>query len=239
MVDVPPPPPSSWAPAPPPAPQVTSGQRPVRALLIAAAAVAVVTVGLVLRFGLVPPPPLEPVDATTRPTRSLALLSFREAADGQCLDVVAPDGMVREVRCGLDGVSLVGWDDRGVLVVRFAPAGQRVEAIDPADGTTRVLPDEQARSVLERGGWVDSERDGAVLVVRDAEGRTVWRVEAPDNYRVTAMATDASSGTVALLDAAGRILVLPADATVPSVWVDDVHNDFGELMWEGTPVGGD
>lgn len=212
---------------------------PVRGLLVAAAVVAVVTLGLVLRFGLVPPPPLEPVDAATRPTRSLALLSFREAADGQCLDVIAPDGTVHEVRFGLDGVSLAGWDARGVLVVRFGPAGPRLEAIDPTDGTTVALPGADADRALDRRTWVDGERDGETLIVRDADGRVVWRVEASDNYRVTAMATEAESGTVALLDAAGRILVLPADATVPSVWVDDVDNDFGELVWEGTAVDGD
>lgn len=236
MADAPPPP------APPAhdrAARTTPEQRPVRALLVAAAVVALVTVGLVLRFGLVPPPALEPVDAATRPTRSLALLSFREAADGQCLDVIAPDGAVREVRCGLDGVSLVGWDARGVLVVRFGPGGERVEAIDPVDGTTVPLPDVDARASLERPGWVDSERDGGTLVVRDADGGVLWRVDAPDNYRVTAVATDGTSGTVALLDAAGRVLVLPAGATAPAVWVEDVGNDFGELVWEGTAAAGD
>lgn len=236
MADVPPPPaPEAHAAAPPQTPD----QRPVRALLVAAAVVALVTVGLVLRFGLVPPPALAPVDAGTPPDRSLALLSFREAAEGQCLDVIAPDGTVREVRCGLDGVSLVGWDARGVLVVRFGPGGERVEAIDPADGTSETLADADARRALERPGWVDSERDGGTLVVRDADGRVLWRVDAPDNYRVTAVATDAASGTVVLLDAAGRILVLPAGATEPSVWVENVGNDFGELVWEGTALAGD
>lgn len=225
---------------PAPAPSdPTARDRPVRALLAVAAAVAVVTLGLVLRFGLVPPPELDAVDVTTRPTRSLALLSFREAADGRCLDVVAPDGSVRQVRCGLDGTTLAGWDERGVLLLRFGPTGTRLTAVDPADGTTRELPDVDAGTLPDGRGWVDSERDGATLIVRDADGTVLWRVDAPDNYRVTAVATDPASGTVALLDAAGRVLVLPAGASAPSVWVADVDNDVAELVWEGTPVAGD
>ena len=104
--------------------------RPSSRLLVAAAVVAVVTLGIVLRFGLVEPPMLDPVDASTRPTVSLALVTYRDVERSQCLDVVTPDGAVRSVRCNLDGVGpLVGWDARGILVVRYLPMGERVEAI--------------------------------------------------------------------------------------------------------------
>ena len=212
---------------------------PSSRLLVTAAVVAVVTLGIVLRFGLVEPPMLDPVDASTRPTVSLALVTYRDVERSQCLDVVTPDGAVRSVRCGLDGVGpLVGWDARGILVVRYLPMGERVEAIDPVTGAITTVPDVDPRDVSMRwsGEWFETDRAGETLILRDEGGAVLWRVEAPDNYRISSTALDAAAGRFALLDSVGRLLVLAPGATEPRVWVDDVGAEYGELVWEGTAL---
>ena len=220
----------------------TSEHGPSVRLLVGAAVVAVVTLGVVLRFGLVEPPALAPVDAATRPEASLALLTYRDADRGQCLDVIAPDGQVREVRCAVEGAGpLVGWDERGILIISFRPASERVEAIDPVTGAVRPLPELDPRDITMRWSstWVESDRAGGTLVVRAEGGQVLWRVEAPDNYRISSTATDPATGMVALLDSAGRLLVLPPAAEAPRVWVEDVGAEYGELVWEGTTVDAD
>ena len=210
--------------------------RPVVALLAAAAVVALVTVGLVVRFGLVPPPPLEPVDAATRPEAALAISSYRDGQRGQCLDIVEPDGTVRELRCAMDGGPLLGWDEGGILILRFGPTGERVDVIDPATGAvvTSITTDPRAAMPGGWGGMLDIERDGRMLILRDDDRSVLWQVEAPDSYRISATARDARTGMVALLDEAGRLLVLPSGADAPLVWVEDVGARYGELVWQGT-----
>jgi hypothetical protein len=217
------------------------GERPVVGLLIAAAAVAVVTVGLVLRFGLVSPPELAPVDEATRPVNALAIISYRDAERGQCLDVVDVDGTVREVRCGLDGGPLLGWDERGILMLRYAPFGERIDVIDPATGATVASSafDPSEASLGRWGSLVRIERSGGVLTVRDDDGRILWEVDAPDNYGITGSARDATTGMVALVDEAGRLLVLPAGADEPRVWVPELGVRYGEIVWQGTPLTAD
>ena len=215
--------------------------RPVVALLAAAAVVALATVGLVVRFGLVPPPALEPVDGATRPEVALAISSYRDGQRGQCLDVVEPDGTVRELRCAMDGGPLLGWDDRGILVLRFGPTGERVDVIDPVTGAVIASSTGDARDAMS-GGWggmLDVERDGRTLIVRDDDRSVLWQVEAPDSYRINATARDARTGTVVLLDEAGRLLVLPPGADAPRVWVEDIGTRYGELVWQGTEPASD
>ena len=213
-----------------------AGDRPILGLLAAAAAVALVTVGLVVRFGIVPPPALEPVDDTTRPEVALAMASYRDGQRGQCVDVVEPDGTVRELRCGMDGGPLLGWDERGILILRFGPTGERVDVIDPATGAvvTSAITDPRDATSGGWGGMLDVERDGRTLTVRDDDRSVLWQVEAPDSYRINATARDSRTGTVALLDEAGRLLVIPAGSGVPRVWVEDVGARYGELVWQGT-----
>ena len=224
-------------------PDATSraADRPVVALLAAAAVVALVTVGLVVRFGLVPPPALEPVDDATRPDVALAISGWRDDQRAQCIHVVEVDGTVRELRCAMDGGPLVGWDERGILVLRFGPTGERLDVIDPATGAVveSSATDPDVRMPGEWGAMLDVRRDGRMLVVRDDEGSVRWEVEAPDSYRINATARDARTGTVALLDEAGRLLVLPAGADAPRVWVEDVGARYGELVWQGTAPASD
>ncbi len=213
--------------------------RPVRTvgLLAAAAAVVVTTVVLVATLGLAEPPDLEPVDAATRPDRSLALLTWREEG-GQCLLIVAPDATVREVRCGLDAVGpLLGWDERGILVSRYVAGAEQREVLDPATGLTvaRATIPADAVAVPDLRLPAGSERRDGDLIVRDADGRELWRTAAPEAYGIgsSVFATD---GTLAMTDTAGRLLVLAPGAAAPRVWVEDLGADWAELVWEGTPA---
>lgn len=213
--------------------------RPVGWLLVAAGAVALVTLGVVLRFGLVGPPELAAVDDATRPEQSLAILSYRDQARGQCLDVVAPDGSVREVRCSMDGVGpLLGWDERGILVLRYATFGERLEIIDPDSGAVVASEAFDPREIgMERWSTVvDVERSGSTLTVRTEDRDVLWEVDAPDTYRINASALQSGTGAVAMLDSAGRLLVLGSGADTPRVWVELLDQRYGEIVWQGTPL---
>jgi hypothetical protein len=218
-----------------------SGDRPVVALLVAAAVVAVVTVGVVLRFGLAQPPALEPVDAASRPVSALAISSYRDNQRGQCIDVIEVDGTVRELRCGMEGGPVVGWDERGILVLRYSSFGERLDVLDPTTGAVLSSAAFDPRG-MRPGPWemmLDVERTGRTLTVYGDDRSVLWQVEAPENYRITATARDPRTGMVALLDEAGRLLVLPTGADAPRVWVEDVGTRYGELVWQGTPLTSD
>jgi hypothetical protein len=214
-------------------------ERRVTWLLVAAGAVALLTLGVVLRFGLIAPPELVDVDPDTRPEHALAILSYRGGDRGQCLDVIHPDGQVREVRCTLDGVGpLLGWDERGILVLRFAAFGERLEIIDPSDGAIVLTEPFDLRDVdLQRWSTVvDVDRSGGTLTVRD-EGRAVlWTVAAPDSYWITASARHPLTRDIAMLDAAGRMLVLREGEDRPRVWAAGLASRYGEIVWQGTPL---
>jgi hypothetical protein len=208
-------------------------------LLLAAGAVVVVTVVLVATLGLARPPALEPVGAVDLPAARLAYLSWR-GEGGQCLYVVERDGEVREVRCGLDSAGpLLGWDASGILVLRYVAGTEQRESVDPDTGETVArapLPPQSAAVPVPalRYPAATERRDGD-LVVRDADGREVWRITSPEGYGIGGSAF-APDGTLALLDTAGRLLVLPPGAAAPRVWVEDLGVDWGEFVWEGTPA---
>jgi hypothetical protein len=86
---------------------------------------------------------------------------------------------------------------------------------------------------------IEIGRTGGTLTVSDREGGTLWEVAASDGYRIDAAERDPATGTIALLDSAGRLLVLPAGADEPAVWVEDLGVTYGELVWQGTPLGAD
>jgi hypothetical protein len=210
-----------------------------RWLLVVAAVVALATLGVVLRFGLVGPPELDAVDATTAPEYSLAILSYRDSERGQCLDVIDPDGSVRELQCRLDGLGpLLGWDERGILVLRFTAFGERLEIIDPLDGRTLDRVDLDMRLVA--GGHLDTvvdvERSGGTLTVRGEDLAVLWSVTAPDSYRISASVRQPETGDIAMLDTAGRMLLLRPDDVEPRVWAQGLDRSYGEIVWQGTPL---
>jgi hypothetical protein len=221
------------------APASATGPARTVGLLVAAAVVVVATVVLVATLGVARPPALAPVDAATRPAARLAYLSWRTDG-GQCLFVVERDATVREVRCGLDASGpLLGWDDTGILLLRYVAGIEQRETIDPVTGATlgrtALAPLGATPPVPAQRFPVTSERRDGVLVVRDGDGREVWRVEAPEGYALNGSAF-APDGTLAVLDSARRLLVLPVGAAAPRVWVEDLGSDWIDPVWEGTPA---
>jgi len=206
-------------------------------LLVAAGIVAILTVVLVVTIGVARPPALDPIDDTTRPDHSLAIFGWRD--EGNCLDVIEPDGTMRTVRCGMQEYGqLLVWDERGIGLVRFSPGGEQVAFLDPVTG---LVASRTAFDAVERNGMgffptVSTERSDGELVLRDPDGRVVWRVASPETYRINGSALHSVTGRLALLDSAGRMLVLESGATQPRVWVQDTGIVYAELLWEGSDL---
>ena len=206
-------------------------------LLIAAGVVAVITVVLVVTIGVARPPALMPIDDTVRPDRALAMFGWRD--EGNCLDVIEPDGTVRTVRCGMQEYGqLLLWDDRGIGLVRFSPGGEQVVFLDAVTG---LVASRTALAGIDRGEAaffpaVSTERSDGELIVRDPDGRVVWRVASPETYRINGSALQPVTGHLALLDSAGRLLVLGSGAVEPRVWAQDTGIVYAELLWEGTDL---
>jgi len=219
------------------APPAAAAERRVGWLLGAAAVTAIVTLILVLTLGLQRPPELAPLADADRPEHALAILSYRDGARGQCLDVVTPEGELREVRCSRDGLgTLVGWDERGIIVMRYVMTGERIEALDPVTGTSTRLEGIDPRA-LDLPGWsrgIAIDREAGRLVVRDDDGAVRWSVEVGDGYRIENAVAHPADG--ALIDNAGRLLLLAAGSDEPRVWVEDLGIVFGEVVWEGTAL---
>jgi hypothetical protein len=212
-------------------------ERRLTGLLLAAIAVALLTLVVVLRFGLLGPPELAAVDDRTAPEHALAVLGSRE--DGRCLDVIGPDGEVRAVRCGLEEFGpLLGWDERGILVLRFTSFGERLEILDPTDGRVIGRADVAMSDITDRyiGAVIDTERSGGRLIVRDEDFSVLWSVEAPDTYRISSAARHPSTADIALLDTAGRIIVIRPGDSEPRVWAQGLGRSYGEIVWQGTPL---
>jgi hypothetical protein len=206
-------------------------------LLVAAGVVAVLTVILVVTIGVARPPALVAVDEATRPEHSLAVFGWRD--EGNCLDVIEPDGTVRTVRCGMQEYGqLLVWDERGIGLVRFSPGSEQVAFLDPITG---LVASRTGLDTVDRNGpgffpIVSTERSDGALVVRDPDGRVVWRVASPETYRINGSALQPATGRLALLDSAGRLLLLDAGATEPRVWVEGTGIVYAELLWEGTDL---
>lgn len=224
---------------------------------IAAAAVLVVaTVAAVLVFGVERPPAFEPVapdaDAADTDAPDVRVAWTRFDPDGSCLWVIEPDGSGGEVACGLPDGRLVGWDDRGLLLESFREEPELV-VLDPGTGEVRdretvdppLRPD--LREVATRrptGPDADADVPRLRIEARDDGDVVVAEVEAAAGYDVRFGAYAPDGGWVALLDNAGRLLVVPVDERgagigPPRLWRDDV--DASQLIWEGTrprPEGG-
>lgn len=208
-------------------------------VLVAAAVLTVVVVGLVLVFGVTRPPQLatitdEPV--VTPPAR----LATHGWEDGEhCVTVVEVDGTTRRPWCSPDGAELVGWTDRGVVLRAYGHGAEDLDlTIDPDDG--EVVASERGWSDLftgDRGGdAVTSSRasGGDVLEVRSGDGTLLWRVEAPDSYTVSYGWRSPDGTAIALFDSADRLLLVPADgSSEPRVWAEDVSGRY-EVAWEGS-----
>jgi hypothetical protein len=78
------------------------------------------------------------------------------------------------------------------------------------------------------------DRERGVLTVRDESGDVRWSVEVGDGYRIENSVEHPTTGDLALIDNAGRLLLLAAGTDEPRVWVADIGSTFGEMVWEGT-----
>lgn len=209
------------------------------ALLVAAGALVVVVVALVVLLGVVRPPTLATVAESPQPAppQSLAWLQWERGES--CLHLAAPDGSVHRLWCDRNGGELVGWTATGDLVVQRWDGGRRLLIIDPHTG--RVVDTRRADDVTRgRQLWgrdvVTSFRDGDDLVLEAQDGTEVWRVAAPDAYRIHTSVVTADRSWIAMVDSADRLLVVPADGTAePRIWARDVAS-WQTLVWEDVRV---
>lgn len=238
-----PPPPPTGPPTGPasgpgdPPPPAAVGPPPRRSLvaLVAAATVVVLTVGLVLVFGLARPPALASLAEQPAPDLDTAVAWVhwdREA----CLYVATPDAVSREVVCGLPGEEVLGWEADGIGTLVW----ERTEAIEVIDPDTGEVVDVRP---FRGDPWGDREREWSrvdsrnrdgVLTVR-LEGTVLWEVDAPESYWLNPASVSPDGRFVAAFDSAGRLLLFDATGEdAPRVWLEDVEG-WQAPVWEGTP----
>lgn len=220
------------------APAHAAGQRsPV--LLVAAALLVVVTVALVLVFGVLRPPTLASLaeDPSAGPSAAVAWMAW-DGGEG-CVTLARPSGVVDTRWCSPAGGEVIALDGDEV-VVRTWETGERLRTIDLADGQPTgwipARPDPAGDPVPDA---VLVERTDGLLTVRavDTE-RVVWQVEAHDDYTIDSSALSPDGGWILLVDAAGRLLVVPSDGVAPPrVWAEDVPA-WPTPVWEGARTDG-
>jgi hypothetical protein len=235
------------APAPAePAPTPDRGIRSV-AYLVAAAILVVGVVGLVLLFGVHRPPPLDDIAPGASPEPPAAVAWTGWTGSRSCLSVIQPDGSMTELTCDREGLDVVAWIDDGIVVHnRRSGSSRSLELIDPETGRTLeswLAGDENA--VYQALGYFDDPaldttlysryRDG-VLTVSASDGTQLWRVEAPEVYRVQRGLRSPDGSVVAAIDSGGRLLVLDATgSSEPRVWRDGL-DEWSLFVWEGQPL---
>lgn len=202
-------------------------------LLVAAAVLVVAVVGAVLVFGVQRPPELPSVadEPDPAPSGAVAWTTWR---DGQCVHVAEPDGEVRQPFCRDGGYELEGWDDEGHLVLREWRDTERQELLVDAEtgevvdtGPNVTLPGRANDDRPLHDLWTDGE-----LIVEDASGSELWRVAAPEGYRLGSSSTSPDGEWIAAIDSADRLLVLPADGGAPPrVWATGVDS-YRDVVWE-------
>lgn len=207
-------------------------------LLVAAAILVVVVVGLVLAFGIVRPPALATLADQPEPAPPGRLAWTAWSDNGTCIHVLDTDGTIqRELWCERDGAEVVAWTDDGIVVRSWHERGEELTVVDPATGEVvdrrRV---EHVDDAVPTESVYAERRDGRLVVVRDRDRAVVWEVEAPDTYHVRSSAVSPDGGWVAMVDSAERVLVVPSDGSAPPrVWAEDVPS-WQWLIWEGTPL---
>jgi hypothetical protein len=207
-------------------------------------------VGVAPRRPARPPPRLDGVALGEAPEAPAALAWAGWTGSSTCVHVVDPSGQVRVVTCAREGFELIGWDDRGIVLLHWLGSRERVETIDPDTGeviATRAVRDGDLDGVFDEGfggdgffGGGDSVvlnrwRDGILTVVKDGPGGYVlWAVEAPEAYRVEQSSVAPDRSVIAGVDSAGRLLLFDAAGEVPPrVWHDDAE-PWSRLVWQGS-----
>jgi len=213
-------------------------ERRSRGLLVAAALLVVVTVVLVVVFGMQRPPSLatladDPVDG---PSAAVAWMAWERGE--ACVGVARPSGVVTAPWCSPAGGEVVRFSG-DEIVVRTWEAGERLRTIDLDDGRpTGWLPAEDDLAVDPVPDAVWPERDDRGLTLREiGSDRVLWRVEAPERYTIDSSAHSPDGAWILMVDSAGRLLVVPADASAPPrVWAEDVPA-WPVPVWEDASAG--
>jgi hypothetical protein len=233
----PPAPPAGGDPAPtPPAGEGTGPPRRSIVALVAAASVVVITVGLVLVFGLARPPALASLAAEPEP--DLPAVTWVRWEREACLEIATADAQIREVTCGLRGEEVVGWDEVGIGMLVWDRT-EAVEVIDPETGEVVEVRPMRGDLWEERDReWrrVDARNRDGVLTVR-LDGTVLWEVEAPDAYWLNTGAVSPDGRYVVAVDSDRLLLLDATGAREPRVWLDDMES-WQTPVWEGTPMPG-
>lgn len=207
--------------------------------LVAAAALVVVTVTLVLIFGIAHPPELVSLAEEPDPAPSASVAWISGEQERSCVYLATPDGHHEQLTCDEDELGeVVAWDDDGVVVRTWWPRDE-LRWFDPSTGEevdAVVLDEPEEISRRHRSEISTRVRDGVLTVTVAESGEVLWAVEAVEGYRVNQGAVSPDGQWVAMFDSASRLLVVPADgARPPRVWAEDAAH--WELpIWEGTEL---
>jgi hypothetical protein len=221
-----------------------NGDRRTVGYLVAGAALIALVAGLVLAFGVMRPPPLASIaERGVTPPGSVALLQWDDR--GACLEihVIRPDGTFTASDCDSSLTAIVGWTVDGVMVTAWLDSGQVLRTYDPSTlemvSSHAISEGKTAGAGAGDGIGTETSSDGAMTVYWGADYHVLWRVDAPENYRVESGARSPDGRWFALTDSAGRLLLVPADGSAsPSVWATGLgpNSSWPGPVWEGTPV---
>ena len=207
--------------------------------LVAAVALITVVVGLVIAFGVVRPPALASVaDGGPEAPGGVAYVQWDDKAGCQRLHVVRPDASRATSDCESSIDQIVGWTSDGILVAVWADAGQVLWTFDPetlavigstpTSATTHPTPAEQVS--------VTFSDSGRMTVYSMNDHTALWSVDSRGGYGVESGIRSPDGRWFALLDTAGRILLVPADGSAaPRVWEAGIASSrWPGLVWQGT-----
>ncbi len=211
--------------------------------LVAGAALIALVAGLVLAFGVVRPPRLQAIaESGAIPPGGVAMLQWDGQGGCLAIHVTRPDGTTAASACdsSLDGI--VGWTSDGIVATAWLDGGEVLRTYDPRSlaMVSSVASSKGMESAPEAGIGTETSSDGVMTIYWGAEYHVLWRVDAPENYRVESGAPSPDGRWFALTDTAGRLLLVPADGSAsPSVWATGVgaSGTWPGPVWEGTPVG--
>jgi hypothetical protein len=204
-------------------------------LLVAAGVLVLAVVAAVLLFGVDRPPSLAWVadEPDPAPPAGVAWMGWHE--NESCVSVARPSGEVERVWCDRAGGELVGWPEPGLLQLRTWEDGDVTRTIDAETGEVvgRIAGPEEGWLGPEQAVWTQ-HRDGRLTVRLQTDDSVLWETAAPERYDVHASALSTDGDWVAMIDAAERLLVVPADGSAPPrVWAADVDS-WEPPVWEGT-----